>query len=321
MLAEYALVPDIFDSACYSSPAVCDVHLAQLKGVLLEEALIRDLRGGEWSGYFKAGIDRWHHRAKELHKKLVQQRRLRPVPAARAQAATTDRDWCTEAIASHTAEPLSGVIAGDRIAADFRQESAVASIERLPNAVWWQRRSPSVRLPRTVEGYLTCLGLALSHANSLMFIDPHIDPRRQGYRGFKALLAATSRAVAPPLIEIHRVCYEGSGPGRRVLANDIWRELFQDVLGAPLASAGLTAEIFIWDDFHDRYLISDLIGISLPNGFDVSHNPKELTTWTRLGRANRDDVQREFDPAVQAGASTIAGSNRHVLIDRFKLPR
>ncbi len=51
------------------------------------------------------------------------------------------------------------------------------------------------------------------------------------------------------------------------------------------------------DDFHDRYPICDLVGISLPNGFDTTTNPTAVTRWTRLGRDDRDDVQRKFDPA------------------------
>ena len=63
-----------------------------------------------------------------------------------------------------------------------------------------------------------------------------------------------------------------------------------------LRAAGLRAEVFVWDDFHDRYLISNLIGISLSNGFDTKAN--QTTTWTRLGRKDRDDVRREFHPAT-----------------------
>jgi hypothetical protein len=79
---------------------------------------------------------------------------------------------------------------------------------------------------------------------------------------------------------------------------------------SPLEAAGLTAEVFIWDDFHDRYIISDLVGVSVPNGFDTTTDISQRTTWNRLGRGERDDIQREFDPAC----------NRHALKHRFKVP-
>ena len=91
---------------------------------------------------------------------------------------------------------------------------------------------------------------------------------------------------------------------------DYFKHRFGGELAERLRAAGLQAEVFVWDDFHDRYLISNLAGVSLPNGFDTTNNSNDTTTWSRLGRDERDDVQREFDPASQ----------RHVLRDRFTVP-
>ena len=92
--------------------------------------------------------------------------------------------------------------------------------------------------------------------------------------------------------------------------HDYFQRRFRDGMSANLRAARLHAEVFVWDDFHDRYLISNLVGISLPNGFDTTRNPDSITRWTRLGRCDRDDVQREFDPA----------SRRHALHTRFTIP-
>jgi len=81
-------------------------------------------------------------------------------------------------------------------------------------------------------------------------------------------------------------------------------------MATDLSGAGLEVEVFIWDDFHDRYIITDLIGIGLQNGLDTTADANAVTTWNRLGRPERDDIQREFDPA----------SIRHSLRGRFKLP-
>lgn len=72
----------------------------------------------------------------------------------------------------------------------------------------------------------------------------------------------------------------------------------------------MTFQVFLWDDLHDRYLISDLLGINLPYGFDTTTDSTSVTTWSRLGRVERDDVQREFDRA----------SNRHTLRHAFTVP-
>ncbi|WP_347273618.1 hypothetical protein [Candidatus Kuenenia sp.] len=52
------------------------------------------------------------------------------------------------------------------------------------------------------------------------------------------------------------------------------------------------------------------MGISAQNGFDTTTHPGSKTTWNSLGRQERDDVQREFDPA----------SGRHNLKYRFRAP-
>ncbi|MCY3760109.1 MAG: hypothetical protein OXH50_02565 [Gemmatimonadetes bacterium] len=112
------------------------------------------------------------------------------------------------------------------------------------------------------------------------------------------------------MIEVHRVCYEGSGRNRRLLRINELEQDFRQELAAPLRAAGLKVEVFVWDDFHDRYLISNLIGISLPNGFDTTSNQADVTTWTRLGKRESDDVQREFEEA----------SGRHKLHGTFRIP-
>src|SRR5262249_134186 len=127
------------------------------------------------------------------------------------------------------------------------------------------------------------------------------------YREFRQVLASAGGRTPAPLIEIHRVCYEGSGPGRQLLNLAELERAFRDALTAPLRGAGLAAEGFVWDDFHDRSLLSNLMGISMANGFDTTTNQNDITTWNRLGRTDRDDVQREFDPA----------SARHTLQRRF----
>ena len=113
-----------------------------------------------------------------------------------------------------------------------------------------------------------------------------------------------------PLIEIHRVCFTGSGPNRNIIAGPEWESHFRNAWGGSLQAAGLSVEVYVWDDFHDRYLISNLVGISIPNGFDTTPNLANTTTWTRLGRREAEDIGREFEPA----------SNRHTLHHRFRIP-
>ena len=205
---------------------------------------------------------------------------------------------------------MGGIIVTERVKDAFRSEALVERIDRLDGGRWWQNRSPSVRLSRNLSAYQEHLGPILRCANSLYFIDPHLDPARYQYRELGNLLVSAGNRRPVPLIEIHRVCYEGSGRNRRLLRINELEQNFRQKLAAPLRAADLKVDVFVWDDFHDRFLISNLIGISLPNGFDTTNNEADVTTWTRLGKRESDDVQREFDPA----------NNRHKLHGKFRIP-
>lgn len=308
LLTEYSLTPDVFDQSCYLSGEVADIHLQHLKEVLLQEGLVRDLRNGDWLSCFSNNSRSWHTRGKELLKKLVTQKRLNHCAPALGTEPRRDEEWCREAVASNAISPLNGIVTTSAIAEHFRGEPLVAPINRLTSAQWWLGRSPSVRLARNITAYLDNLKLILQCANSIMFIDPHLDPTKRGYRDFiRIILSVTGRSPAP-ILEIHRACYTGSGPSRQIIDNNEWERRFRQSFAAALRIPRLSVNVFIWDDLHDRYLISNLLGIQMGNGFDVSTSPVP-TTWSRLGRAERDDIQREFDPVSQ----------RHTLRHHFRV--
>lgn len=308
LLADYAITPDVFDVASYSTSGECEARLDSVRRVMLTEGFVRDLRVGEWRGVFDPDVRQWHRRGLELVKELAKQGRLVPCPPALPEPPLDDRGWCAEALATHERRPLiGGVIVTGSVKDCFWNAETVARVDRLPGAKWWAERSPSVRLTRTLAEYEAHLDPILRCSNSVMFIDPHLDPGKRRYDGFGTLLQRAGLRTPAPRIEIHRVCYEGP---RRDRCFPDFAPIFRGALTESLRLAGLTATVHIWDDFHDRYVISNLIGISLPNGFDTSRAPGAVTTWTRLGRRDRDDVQREFDPAA----------GRHVLRARFEVP-
>ena len=137
----------------------------------------------------------------------------------------------------------------------------------------------------------------------------YLDPSRYGYLNSGELNNCKTN-YRIEVIEIYKVCYEGSGPGRTFPTNEEWKRRFKTAWENELKNLSLKIEVYIWDDFHDRYLISNLIGISCPNGFDITTNVNDITTWTKLGKVDKDDVQREFDPA----------SNKHQLKNKFQIP-
>lgn len=311
LLAEYALTPDVFDVTSYSSAEVCGLHLQTIRETLLTEALVRDLRESEWRRLLFGGTRVWHRRGTELVKKLAAQGRLVPFGSVLPASPVDDREWCREALGTHAALPFTGgVIVTQPLKQAFEGEPLVSSIDGLGGAPWWAARSPSVRLRRTIADYQIQLDPVLRCANSILLIDPHLDPSRYRYRQFGDLLTRAGRRRPMPLVEIHRVAYEGSGPGRVFLAPQEIERRFREVLDQAVRNADLEVEVFVWDDFHYRHVITNVLGILMENGFDTTNDPGSITTWARLGRGDRDAIQREFDPA----------SRHHVLRGRFRIP-
>lgn len=310
LLSEYALTPDVFDTRFYPHEEVGTARLEYLKDVFLEEALLRNLRAGEWLAVFRNRERPWHRRGTELLKKMVKQNRLRLADAALPGAPASDVDWCLEALASHKIDPITGVISTAQVVDEVGTDPILGRLDRLGSSQCWTSRSASVRLARCHGDYEAQLRLIMHTANSVMFIDPHLDPTQRRYSDVLPILLLAQGRHPIPLIEIHRVVYVGSGRNRQLIDPSEWESRFRNAWGNDLAAAGLQAEIFIWDDHHDRYLITDLIGIEMGNGYDTTSNPNDITTWSRLGRATRDDIQREFDPAA----------NRHALRHCFTVP-
>lgn len=307
LLYEYALTPDIFDKSFYAHDDVGTARFEHLKDIFLEEALARNLRHGEWLSLFKDSSRLWHHRGIELIKKMAKQNRLRTASPMLPNTPDSDIEWCKEALASHRFKPLTGIITSRHIIDKVGPDPILGGMDKLGSAPCWVCRSISVRLRRCLVDYETHLQLVMNTANSIMLIDPHVDPTTRRYASVLPILLLTKDRHPAPLIEIHRVISVGSGKKTQIIDSTEWERRFRQEWGAALHDANMKVEIFIWDDFHDRYLVADNIGMKMSNGFDVSSNSAEVTTWSRISRRDRDDIQREFDPA----------SNRHKLWHRF----
>lgn len=116
LLAEYAITPDVFDAASYSTADECSARIEVIRDALLTEGLVRDLRSGSWSSLFNPDGRRqaprvetrdwpsrrtWHPRGARLVKTLSTEQRLVKWPPMRPEPPTDDAGWCVEALATH----------------------------------------------------------------------------------------------------------------------------------------------------------------------------------------------------------------------------
>jgi hypothetical protein len=310
LLCEYFVTHDVFDVSSYTNEEEGSARLEYLKDVFLQEALLRNLRAGEWLSVFKNCDRSWHRRGKELIKKMVKQNRLRLAEKVLSLVPANDVDWCREALASHRACPMNGIITTAQVTNEVGNNQILGRIDRLGSSSFWNCRSVSAHITRNYSNYEQQLQLIMNCSNSVMFIDPHLDPSIRRYNDVLSLILLAKDREILPKIEIHRVVYRGSGRERQLLNSIEWESCFRRAWEKELSLNDMQVEIFVWDDFHDRYLITDLIGIGMGNGFDTTTNHCDMTTWYRMGRKERDDIQREFDSA----------NNYHELKHQFTIP-
>ena len=289
MLARFAITPGALAEGYCSSPVALGLGIGCLNDLCRAEGLFTDLREGDWS----RAADSIGPLAKRFLAFARKERRLIQVPPQLATTPDNDEEWLWEAQALHRSLPCRALITHKDLASDYAEDPTVVSIECLNASDWWAARSPSKSVARTTAAYLRALDLVLRHANSLMFIDPHIDPLAANYAEFPQLLQAAGANGHRPLIEIHRASWRG-GQGGVSLRQ--WEADFTP-WSEQLAHSGLAATVFLWEQMHDRYLISDLVGINVPYGFDIATSSAGTSTWSRLGSGERDQQQREFDRA------------------------
>ncbi len=302
LLDEYAIIPDIFDERSYDPPLLLGILLTSIRRTLMEEAVVANLRNGEWLELVNNNLSNYHQRAKGLITDLIKQNRFIPRSSSQPEPCGTALEWCKEALCANAEKPLTGVVAPQNLAGDIKHlKGPIETIDHLHLAGWWRPGVCSIRTERTVNAYLNVLGPVLQHARSVMFIDPHLDPGLDTpphgrYASVTKILGVMSGQVPPPLIEIHRVISWGAGQQRSPQDKAFWEGRFAS-LSNNLKGMGLKARVFIWDDFHDRFLLTNHVGVSMSNGFDCDGNPNATMVWNRMGKAISDEVQREFDPA------------------------
>ncbi|WP_129125932.1 hypothetical protein [Geomonas oryzae] len=295
LLAEYALTPGIFVEDSFPEATRDEIiynSFALLREVFINEGLVRNLCSGAWQGLFRDGSTNWHPRGKELLRKLIEQNRLVLAPQCLTSIPSTEKEWCEEALASHQQTALCGIVTTDDVATNYpRTHQQVSAISKMPSAPWWSKRSCSVTVERNITCYLDHLRPLLMSANLLSFIDPYVDPSECNYRDFIQLIQAATSRRPLPLIQIHR---------RKGLDGTNWQAVFETAFGSIVKATGVRIDIFLWDEMHDRYLLSDIIGISMPYGFDTTARTDHLgrTTWNRMSRTVRDNVLKDFDEAA-----------------------
>lgn len=292
--SQFAIIPGSFDPALASSPNALDLGIGCLNDLCRGKGLFLDLRAGEWS----AALENVNAKGKVFLKFARNRHRIVQAPPQLPTEPEDDESWMWEAQAYHQKSPCQAIIAPGQLAEQYSSDQVVAGLEKLNQTEWWAERSASLTIKRRTKDYRSALALVMRHAHLLMFIDACIDPCAPNYEEFPQLLLAAGSNENKPTIEIHRASWRKVGGKNKVQPLAAWIADF-DGWSEKLARADMKADVFIWEDTHDRYLVSDIISISLPYGFDIGGDGEPPTTWSRIGTKEIERLQLEYEPSCK----------------------
>lgn len=204
-------------------------------------------------------------------------------------------NWLENAIAQHAVRPFHAIIAA-------QNPTALADVMVVDEA---DEGHPLMRSPHTweVERVGTILadamGPLLRSARTILFVDRYFDVRNPQYREtLKACLNVLKVAGATcSNCEIH-FCDHDKRPPTAVIERDAGKWL-QGIL-----PAGMSITLFAWKernggaDFHARYLLTDIGGISVEAGFSAEGNHQKVL----LGLLDLDFAQSKLSAFARNSA-------------------
>lgn len=312
LLRDYVITPDVFvfNKDVYESEEIYDLYMEKIFDVISNRGVIRNLRAGKWGKEINRNLHRYTDRTRRRIRSL--KGRDFPFAPAPGKAPTKAEDWIKEAFKTHREMGFTGgIITTAKPTTDDYRTGPIKCVHDLRShpdesndTDWWPNYGDSsICLERTTASYKENLSSILHYSTSLKFIDPYINlEERESF--IDTLLgdvlgnADRHRSLK---IQIHSsikaIRESGMTAEKLETRTKKYMECSCNKITSMLQNPKVKeVEVFVWRDFHDRYLMSDLIGVSLAHGFSTAKQSSLKTTWGRLSRDSRLYVQKAFDP-------------------------
>lgn len=310
LLRDYVITPDVFvfNKDVYKSEEVYDLYMEKIFDVISNHGVIRNLRAGKWGKEIKRNLHRCTDRTRRRIRSL--KGREFPFAPASSKAPTKAKDWVDEAFESHRKMGLTGgIITSIKPTRDDYDKGPIKYIHDLKShpdgksdTYWWPSYGDSsICLERTSDSYKENLLSVVHYSSSLKLIDPYVNLLEEGsfVDTFLNDVLSDSTRKNSLRVQIHSSVkmLNGEMTTRKYIQQSC------NKLTCMLRDSKVErVEVFIWKNFHDRYLLSNLIGICLAHGFATTERNSLKTTWGRIGRESREYIRDAFNPELRPAA-------------------
>ncbi len=214
-------------------------------------------------------------RFKSLVEKLNEAKKHALIPSGRDYNPAAG-DWLDNAIRQHKPNPFHAIIASEnRGERDF-----ILVAYDIDGDTPLMRASSSREVPRTGKALANAMSLLLKHAKKVLFIDRYFDLQDERYKEtLKEFFSVISkRQLTDVSCEIHWHDHK-ERPSLNFTEQNV------GVWLADIMPEGMCVKLFVWQekekgaDFHARFLLTELGGVSVDAGFSAegSHQKVLLT--------------------------------------------
>ena len=312
MLYELAFTPDVFDAQVNADDAEHRTELRGLLSQLSDLGMVANLDKQGWQRKVFECLKAWpneRYRSEIMAclNILADRNRLVRHPKRSSGPPVADSHWFDLVRESHKFLPFDWVVTGKRIGRGqiSATESAVPVAEVRTSDKWQPRRSKTIAMCQS--GYQSVLPPILRHAKRLELVDPYLSPRNSQHFSIvqvsAELMGRRGQHQQPGDIRINTTL-KGEDivdPNVALLRWEAAIRRLKSDLGVPHSF-----RVFIWRSdlgdagMHDRYVLTNQCGISVPGGLDTyKERTSRKTVWSLLDHEDYLDARVTWDPQAR----------------------
>jgi hypothetical protein len=222
---------------------------------------------------------------------------------------TADSEWLELALESHRRIPFYGIILGKALLSECgHSDAAFAELSEALDSPQWQSRRRSSTLTKCDADYRAALAPILRHARTLALVDPYMSCHDSRFFNTVKicidLLGQRGHAILPSRIHIHAGNPGNSYNHPESVADRLsaWERCLRPLIDEQHPHR---FKVFLWEahpggeTLHDRYILTDQCGLSIPAGLDCrADSMPNSTTWSLLDEEDRIRRLQDFDPGT-----------------------
>jgi hypothetical protein len=313
MLYEYAMTPDLYDSRVQDNIMGADIILTQLLRGIAENGLIANLHKDKFVKHVVN--DRLPGVSQKTRDRIIAcinlldtRRRVVRHPVSSNGDPVTDFEWLNIVMESQARCPFQAIFLSEDLENSY--EGSCSSFVQIEGALdseqWLSGNSRSAVVTKTPPEFNVHLKPVLKYARSIQLIDPFMNSddsrflntvdlvsQATGDRGFGRLQGR---------INIHTEL-KNQRPIRMSPKDylDGWSRKLQPLIDRD----NHRFRVFLWtslpgsEHMHDRYILTDQCGLSIPGGLDCrDHSHANTTDFILIDEEARLKHWDEYDPAT-----------------------